>query len=227
VILDLNGTLLCRKKGRNAHGSATPTLRPGLGGFLNYVTDNFKVMIWTSARAENARRMVAAAFSSRQQQKLVAVWARDTLGLTASQYSAKVQVYKTLERIWSGTFAIKAGTGFFDQSNTVLLDDSTQKAVGHPYNLVCVPEFLGTKDQNSADTVLQQCIEYLETLKWQSDVSAYMRAHPFAPTTGRAKKAPLPVGDGPGRKNRELSVGKDDAAGNEAGKMEVGHGHGK
>ena len=203
VILDLNGTLLYRAKGKSAHGSSAPTLRPGLAAFLNYVTDNFKVMIWTSARPENATRMINAAFSNKQKQQLLAVWARDTLGLTESQYNAKVQVYKTLERIWNGEFAIK-DTGAFDQTNTVLFDDSTEKAVGHPYNLVCVPEFFGTRGQNKGDTVLRQCIEYLEKLRWQSDISAYIRAYPFEPVTGSGE------GDGPAQKDRELSADEDE-----------------
>lgn len=208
VILDLNGTLLFRKKGRNATGSSAPTLRPGLSGFLNYVTGNFKVMIWTSARPDNAKRMVDAAFTKKQKQKLVAVWARDTLGLTSSQYNAKVQVYKTLERIWNGRFAIK-GKAAFDQTNTVLFDDSTEKAVGHPYNLVCVPEFDGNQSQITGDMVLQQCIEYLEKLKWQSDVSAYIRAHPFESVT---KSKGTPKGAGPRQTAKELSVDEDDVA---------------
>ncbi|KAF8534617.1 HAD-like domain-containing protein, partial [Trichophaea hybrida] len=187
VILDLNGTLLYRTKGRSAAGSSlTPTLRPGLREFLAYLLSNFKVMIWTSARPENAARMVNAAFKEDEKGKLLAVWGRDTLGLTQAQYNAKVQVYKVLSRIWEGEFMVyhpdQPDSIVFDQTNTVLFDDSTEKAVGHPYNHVHIPEFLATKDQIKSDAVLRQCIDYLEEVKWQSNVSEFIRQHPFVYT---------------------------------------------
>ena len=186
VILDLNGTLLCRTKGKSAAGSLAPTLRPGLREFLAYLLSNFKAMIWTSARPENAARMVNAAFKEDEKEKLLAIWGRDTLGLTQAQYNAKVQVYKVLGRAWEGEFMVyhpdQPDSIVFDQTNTVLFDDSIEKAVGHPYNLIHIPEFLATKAQNESDVVLCQCIDYLEEVKWQSNVSAFIRQYPFVYT---------------------------------------------
>ncbi|KAA8901563.1 HAD-like domain-containing protein [Sphaerosporella brunnea] len=183
IILDLNGTLLYRKKGKNAQGSVAPSIRPGLREFLAYLFSNFKVMIWTSARPENALRMVRATFKKTEEQQLLAIWGRDTLGLSNAQYNAKVQVYKTLERVWTGEFMIchpnQPDQIVFDQTNTVLFDDTTEKAMGHPFNLVNIPEFTATKKQTKGDVALRQCIEYLEVVKWQSNVSSYMREYPF------------------------------------------------
>lgn len=210
IILDLNGTLLCRAS-KGAVGSSTPSHRPGLAYFLEYLFKNHKVMVWTSARPENATRMVNACFTQTQKEALLALWARDTLGLTQLQYNAKTQVYKTLERVWEGEFKIKVQeevkeevkeegsdqeeggvslieaaetkgktvTEEFTQFNTVLFDDSTEKARAHPYNLVCVPEFTASSAQKSSDEVLWQCIEYLEELKWQTNVTNYIRHNPF------------------------------------------------
>jgi hypothetical protein len=220
IILDLNGTLLCRAS-KGAVGSSTPSRRPGLAYFLGYLFKNHKVMVWTSARPENATRMVNACFTQTQKEALLALWARDTLGLTQLQYNAKTQVYKTLERVWEGEFQIKVQeevqqegepkikvqekvkeegsdqeeggvslieaaetktktvTEKFTQFNTVLFDDSTEKARAHPYNLVCVPEFTASSAQKSSDEVLWQCIEYLEDLKWQTNVTNYIRDIPF------------------------------------------------
>ncbi|KAI5798251.1 HAD-like domain-containing protein [Pyronema domesticum] len=182
IILDLNGTLLCRAS-KGAVGSSTPSHRPGLAYFLEYLFKNHKVMVWTSARPENATRMVNACFTQTQKEALLALWARDTLGLTQLQYNAKTQVYKTLERVWEGEFKIKVQEEVkeeeFTQFNTVLFDDSTEKARAHPYNLVCVPEFTASSAQKSSDEVLWQCIEYLEELKWQTNVTNYIRHNPF------------------------------------------------
>jgi len=127
--------------------------------------------------------MVNATFSKKEREKLLATWARDTLGLTNAQYNAKVQVYKTLDRVWEGEFMIsprsKPDEAVFDQTNTVLFDDSTEKAVAHPYNLVKIPEFKATHGQKRNDRALSQCIDYLDTLKWESNVSAFICNHPF------------------------------------------------
>jgi hypothetical protein len=149
-------------------------------------------MIWTSARPENALRMVRATFKEQEESQLLAIWGRDTLGLTAAQYNAKVQVYKTLERVWQGEFTIyhpdMPDQIVFDQTNTVLFDDSTVKAASHPFNLVHIPEYTATRNQKKRDVALRQCIEYLEDVKWQSNVSAYMRQHPFVYAAPAASK---------------------------------------
>ena len=68
--------------------------------------------------------------------------------------------------------------GGWDQRNTVLFDDTDEKAKAQPHNLVCVPEYDGSLAMEG-DRVLEQCMEYLETLKWKDNVSAYMRESPF------------------------------------------------
>ena len=181
VVLDLNGTLMFRRKVSGGSKSSSPVLRPGIKEFMDYVFENFEVMVWTSARPDNAELMVNAAFSPEQREKLLAIWARDTLGLTVMEYNQRSQVYKKLTRVWEGPFAIPAaGDGQqWDQTNTVLFDDTDEKAKAHPHNLVCVPEFDGSESMCRKDCVLDQCITYLETLKFQSNASAYMRAAPF------------------------------------------------
>lgn len=181
VVLDLNGTLMFRRKVPGGSKSSSPVLRPGIKKFMDYVFENFEVMVWTSARPDNAELMVNAAFSPKHREKLLAIWARDTLGLTAMEYNQRSQVYKKLTRVWEGAFAIPAaGDGQqWDQTNTVLFDDTDEKAKAHPHNLVCVSEFDGSESMCRNDCVLDQCIQYLETLKFQSNASAYMRAAPF------------------------------------------------
>ena len=150
-------------------------------------------MVWTSVLPKNAALMVAATFRKDERKKLLAVWARDTLGLTAAQYNAKVQVYKSLTRIWEGEHMVhhptQPGLVVFDQTNTVLLDDTATKAVENPYNLIHLPEFLGgTGSQAGAqDDVLAQCTDYLEEARHQSNVSAFVRTHPFTFVPGTRK----------------------------------------
>ncbi|KAI5813042.1 HAD-like domain-containing protein [Pyronema omphalodes] len=221
IILDLNGTLLCRAS-KGAVGSSTPTRRPGLAYFLEYLFKNHKVMVWTSARPENATRMVNACFTQVQKESLLALWARDTLGLTKLEYNAKTQVYKTLERVWEGEFQIKVQENQFTQFNTVLFDDSIEKARAHPYNLVCVPEFTASSAQKSSDEVLWQCIEYLEELKWQTNVTNYIRHTPFEYQPKKPKF--LLPGDvdtkKKKKKNKKEKQEKQEAAANASGSEE-------
>lgn len=177
LILDLNGTLLVR---RRASSSYTP--RPSLDRFLGYCFEHHSVLIWSSATPTNVTAICRKIFSKEQRQHLLGEWGRDTLGLTHAQYKGYVQVYKRLDRIWdSKTLSrmhpdSKKGIKW-DQKNTVLIDDSALKASAQPHNLVQIPEF--TKDKADTCDVLQQIVTYLEGLRMFEDVSNFIKEKPF------------------------------------------------
>lgn len=177
IVLDLNGTLLYRKP----RGGSTFVARPKVNEFIQYLLGSHKVMVWSSAKPENVNPMCKKLFDEEDFQQLVAVWARDTLRIPAHAYSSKVQVYKQLSWIWNDE-GIAATTpepaGVWDQSNTVLIDDSMEKAASEPHNLICLEEFQDRKDQKESD-VLGQVVKYLEMLKSEKDVSAFMQRSPF------------------------------------------------
>lgn len=138
-------------------------------------------MVWSSAQPDNVRMMVTALFSASQKEALLALWGRDTLGLTKHQFSMKTQVYKRLERVWEGQYKIlhsEVGC-VWDQRNTMLLDDSALKAKGQPWNHVEVPEFFGKKNEQKQDRALYALVGYLEEVKWSGNVSAFIRGMPF------------------------------------------------
>ncbi|TGZ82059.1 HAD-like protein, partial [Ascodesmis nigricans] len=181
VVLDLNGTLMYRIK-----HSTRPIMRPDLPEFLTYLFNNFEVMVWTSAQTPNALRMVRAAFTPEWIEKLRAVWSRDTLGLSNADFYSRVQVYKRLERIWTGRYQVDARTAeeirnnvattthFWDQSNTILIDDSILKASAQPHNLIEVPSMVALDEIEKEDKVLNHVMAYLEEVKYYDNVSAYM-----------------------------------------------------
>ncbi|OTA38367.1 hypothetical protein BTJ68_01853 [Hortaea werneckii EXF-2000] len=176
IILDLNGTLLFRKsRGASFVG------RPKVQEFLQYLLAKHKVMVWSSATPTNVELMCEKLFAPHQKDKLVSIWGRDKLHLTPAQYNQKVQVYKQLRWAWRDHIVSSSAppsTGEWDQENTVLIDDSEEKAASEPYNLLKIDEYEGTAEQDELD-VLGQVVEYLEKLSRQSNVSAYMREHPF------------------------------------------------
>lgn len=170
LILDLNETLVTRTK-------ASVHKRPNLGPFLDYIFKNFYVMVWSSAQPVNVRKMVDTAFPKEYKKALRAVWARDMFGLTPRQYNAKVTTYKNLDRVWAALPGPTEGSKW-NQYNTVLIDDSKEKARAQPYNHVEMPPWFNKAEEKN-DKVLLEMVEYLEGLRFTDNVSAYIKQNPF------------------------------------------------
>ncbi|KAK6079388.1 FCP1-like protein [Seiridium cupressi] len=179
VIIDLNGTLLYRP---NHKKTSTFVERPYSRNFLDYCLRTFTVAIWSTAKPENVGKMVPQILSPQDQNKLVAVWGRDTLGLSAGDYHQRVQCYKRLDSIWGDPKVAashpeaQAGKRW-DQTNTVLIDDSKEKARPQPYNIIQIPEFRG--DTTEPGLILPQVHDYLNECAYQSDISSFIREKPF------------------------------------------------
>lgn len=179
VVLDFNGTLMLKPNYRKPNEFH---IRPGATELLEYLFANHTVMAYTSGQPHNAEIVARGLFSKVQYDKLAAIWARDKLDLTQAQYRGKVQVYKKLDKVWKNN-EIQAsffppGSGRWDQTNTVLVDDSHLKALQEPHNLLQVTEFTGQRDglhkkaySNNEEQVCRSLIMKLEVLKWQNDVS--------------------------------------------------------
>ncbi|KAF1831994.1 hypothetical protein BDW02DRAFT_571482 [Decorospora gaudefroyi] len=179
VILDLNGTVLYRPNRK----ARTMIQRPFLKPFMRYLFDNFKVMVWSSAKPDNVKSLVSQSLEDDLRAKLVAQWARDSFGLSPTNYQQNVQVYKNLKLVWSRnqiqSYHPDYNTGGrFGQHNTVLIDDSAIKASAQPHNLLEIPEFSATPEQMEGD-VLRVVAGYLETLRRQVDVSKFIKKEPF------------------------------------------------
>lgn len=213
VILDINGTLLYR-----CHRRLPPLFkkRPGLNNFLAELLDRYIVMIWSSSQQPTVDALLTGLFEDfpERRTKIIAEWGRTKLGLTPSQFSRKVKVYKKLETAWADK-AIQAkypipqsteelGADLFkrafaqaneaadnqetfhslpfrwDQSNTVLIDDSSYKASGQPYNIIEVPEF--KKKSNSVEAnVFPMLLQKLKELSTSDDVSRRIRFWNMSP----------------------------------------------
>jgi len=190
IVLDLNGTLLVRS---NRGSNYTP--RPHVNEFLAHCLEHHKLIVWSSARPHNVKPMVAQLFNAKKHAQLVKIWSREHLRL-GEHYNEKVQVYKQLTWLWEdaevqASFPVETPAPFriedgwkepspakWDQSNTVLLDDSVDKAASEPYNLIRVDEFT-KENKDDADDVLGRVLAYIEDLKWEADVSAAIRERPF------------------------------------------------
>ncbi|ODH49979.1 hypothetical protein GX48_03925 [Paracoccidioides brasiliensis] len=230
IILDLNGTLIHRV-GRRPIRFKT---RPGLHKFITELFANYTVMVWTSSQPLTVREVFEKTFTKEERGKFIAVWARDTLGLTARQYSEKVQVYKRLDKVWrderivqtypgsagiaetarsveteaetetetdidntSGNLAHPIGDSKtkktrnnkaksittttslsptpWNQTNTILIDDSALKALAQPHNIIEIPEFTNSNPAAYEEKVLDTVLRQLHVLSRYEDVSCKVR----------------------------------------------------
>ncbi|ERT02353.1 uncharacterized protein SPSK_05505 [Sporothrix schenckii 1099-18] len=182
IISDLNGTLLHRPDSYGNPRTAVP--RPYAPLFIDYMIKSFWFAFWSSARPQNVRHMVNAIIHPENKAKLVAMWDRSRFGLTRDDYCGRTQCYKRLSLMWEDPDVARTHPhyetgGRWSQANTVLIDDTATKARSEPFNLIEIPEFADKQDKY--DFVLPQVHDYINELAFQSDVSAYIRAHPFQP----------------------------------------------
>lgn len=179
IVMDLNGTLLFRP---NKHRPFNFVERPHAKRFLAYCLDTFYVAIWSSARPENVDKMVSQLLTPEQRERCLLIWARDRFGLSPTDYNSRIQVYKRLTAVWdeprvTASHPEVATGGRWNQTNTVLVDDSLEKARSEPFNLLEIPEFSGLATETP--NVLPQVHDYLNSLSYQSDVSRSIRQDPF------------------------------------------------
>ena len=128
--------------------------------------------------------MIAAVTTPAQRAQLVAIWGRDTLGLSEKDYNKKSITFKDLRKVFEDGKLVATGKKGekWDVSNVVLLDDSVVKASYQPYNHVCVPEFVnreGSGEGSTGDDALWQVAGYLEELRYQGHVARFVKQNPF------------------------------------------------
>jgi hypothetical protein len=147
LLVDLNNCLLARKSRKPQHG-IRPQPRPYLSTFLAYMLKSkWSLMIWSSSSGwpvihrqsrlrrptepQNVVNMTRAmgllpegATTEQLPAHLVAIWTRDDLGLSPADYNRKCETTKDLDKVFA-----RPTLGEWTQANTVLLDDSSNKAV--------------------------------------------------------------------------------------------------
>jgi len=175
VVLDLNGTLLCRHRvvGYGSSRMRKITIRPELKSLLNYLFARHKVVVWSSAARSNVDTMIRTAFAEHHRKQIQLIWSRENSDVPSREFSHKVVTYKVLEKLWTHMKDLEMGS--WDQTNTVLIDDSSIKTISNPYNHIEVSEFTEVAADSGADDGLEPLIPLLKTLSMQSNVSYYMR----------------------------------------------------
>ncbi|KAH8832925.1 hypothetical protein DL96DRAFT_1583908 [Flagelloscypha sp. PMI_526] len=142
--------------------------RPFMPSFREYLfhpdtREWLDTMVWSSAQPHSVADMVEKAFAEHKDD-LIAVWARDTLGLESRDYNRKAQTTKDLEKPWlaltkpplndsNSTSSSTKNPASHSALTTFLLDDSPLKAQLQPWNHLCIHEYTGAMRQADLDTL--------------------------------------------------------------------------
>ncbi|KAG6901057.1 hypothetical protein C0995_001339 [Termitomyces sp. Mi166 len=169
-------------------------------------------MVWSSAQPHSVADMVEKCFGS-QQNELLAVWARDTLGLEERDYHRKTQTTKDLSKPWSKLPITSSGRDTpqaHSAHTTLLMDDSPRKVYLQPYNHLCIREYTGALrqidlqyrqyekraqqinfQQSQADTSESTLPpEAAETFQTSPSLSQYLSRHTSQITAEKQNKRP-------------------------------------
>ncbi|KAI8096921.1 HAD-like domain-containing protein [Halteromyces radiatus] len=170
LILDLNGTLVSRTKGSHSLYS-----RPYLEPFLDYIFDNFSVMVWSSATYKNVDKMCE--IFGKHRKNLILIWTRSNFGLSEADYNRKVITIKDLELVWKELPKYNA-------KNTILMDDSPEKTILQPYNHCVISEFnhLSPSFKKRGENELIKVQRYLEQIRYEDNISNYIKHSPYGTT---------------------------------------------
>ncbi|CAE6477030.1 unnamed protein product [Rhizoctonia solani] len=132
LVLDLNGTLVLRSpRTYNAPRAVMP--RPFSKTFKEYVFregSHLDVMVWSSAQPHSVHSMLESFFGS-DRNRLVGVWARDTLGLASEHYSQKVQTIKDLNTIWNAPAGLPPPVKVMPPPPMAILTDNPTSIPGY------------------------------------------------------------------------------------------------
>nr|GMC59476.1 probable C-terminal domain small phosphatase [Ipomoea batatas]GMC62218.1 probable C-terminal domain small phosphatase [Ipomoea batatas]GME20842.1 probable C-terminal domain small phosphatase [Ipomoea batatas] len=200
LILDLNGLLADivnpRPKDCKADASFLGRAifkRPFCDDFLNFCFERFNVAIWSS-RSKKIIVPVVKYLLGDLRHSLAFCW--DMSHCTVTRFKTlenkhKPLVCKDLRKIWEKRYPGSPwDKGDFDESNTLLLDDSPYKALLNPVHTTIFPYSynFGLKDDNSLGPGGDLRV-YLENLADAEHVQKYVEEHPFGQPAINEKSA--------------------------------------
>ncbi len=138
IILDLNGVLISRTYDKDSEpydgairvNNHLMWLRPHCQEFFEYLFEHYTVAVWSSIGAWNMTNMPELVFGEKYMDKLLFVWDQDKCWRRSDPESRFV---KPLEDVWRAYPE-------YNETNTVLIDDSIKKAERNPSSTVYCPE---------------------------------------------------------------------------------------
>ena len=129
--------------------------RPGLAEFLRFVFAHFDLAVWTSAARHNAASLVSLVFGE-DEPRLKFVYDQSRCEAIATG-DKKPLFRKDLAAVWSNFPA-------YNQTNTILVDDSDAKALRNPSGCHFNPGTWSHQDRNDGGLLPEGVLwRFLET----------------------------------------------------------------
>ncbi|XP_029130490.1 ubiquitin-like domain-containing CTD phosphatase 1 isoform X1 [Cajanus cajan] len=190
IVLDVNGLLVDIVSSPPKYRKPDATIRrraifkrPFYLEFLNFCLEKFEVGVWSSRTKKNIDSIIDYLMGN-MKQRLLFCW--DLSHCTETSFKTlenkyKPVVFKDLRKIWDKHDSnLPWEKGYYNESNTLLLDDSPYKALLNP---PCNSVFPHTfKFQSQSDKSLGaggDLRQYLDGLANAENMVKYVEQHPF------------------------------------------------
>ncbi|XLR21041.1 hypothetical protein S83_048953 [Arachis hypogaea] len=200
LVLDING-LLADIVSPPPEGLKPDTIiarraifkRPFYLEFLNFCFDKFEVAVWSSRTKENTDMVIDYLMGS-MKHKLLFCW--DASHCTKTTFKTvenkhKPVVFKDMRKIWEKHDpSLPWEKGYYNESNTLLLDDSPYKALLNPPQNSVFPHTFSFQDRSDNSLGMLVCAinvfgdggdvrKYLDGLANAESMNKYVEEHPF------------------------------------------------
>ncbi|KAG1172418.1 hypothetical protein G6F70_006490 [Rhizopus microsporus] len=157
LVIDWVNTVFSRRQAK------TYFARPYFDTFLEYICQQFEVIIWSSATGNVFKAMC------KQFPKVLKIYDGQYNPSGTILSEGRSCTIKDLKFIWSSTH--------YDATNTVLITDNPAVVPRQPYNVIRVSAY--DSMSNNGDNTLLKLIKYLTYLRHQSNVVNYIMNFPF------------------------------------------------
>ncbi|XP_055827435.1 uncharacterized protein LOC129895710 [Solanum dulcamara] len=193
LVLDLNGLLADIVPLQHVpYGFKVDTIVPGKAvfkrpfndDFLQFCLEKFNVGVWSSRIRKNVE-LVLDFLLGNAKEKLLFCWDQshctDTGFPVVGKRRSKPIILKKLKKLWEKFEPdLPWERGEYDESNTLLLDDSPHKALCNPPNTAAFPNtYLYTDEKDDSLGPEGDLRVYLEGLSMAENVQKYVESNPF------------------------------------------------
>ena len=155
--------------------------RPHMREFIEWVHERFEVGVWSSANSRNTKNLVNYVWGAHAS-KVAFVWGQERcsdIGKDPSGEGRRPLFLKELKHVWS----MKKNTGLsrFNETNTLLIDDSPYKAIRNPKNTAIHPRGYTVKERDTDDMLSERGAlrQYLDRLSSSASIPEFVASNPW------------------------------------------------
>ncbi|KAI7748674.1 hypothetical protein M8C21_020260, partial [Ambrosia artemisiifolia] len=190
LVLDVNGLLVDivadpdeYHKPDTVIASKAVFKRPFCDDFLEFCFQRFNVGVWTSRTRKNINRVLDFLMRDTQHQ-LLFCWDQShctETGFNTIENTGKPLLLKELKKLWEKQDPnLPWDRGAYDESNTLLLDDSPYKALRNPPHTAIFPYTYSYRNAHDNDLGPNGDLRnYLERLAASDNVQKFIEQNPF------------------------------------------------